>query len=411
MTDGVFRFESFDLDVIRGRLSRNGQPIHVEPRAFALLCHLVQNRDRVVTKAELLDAVWRGRFVTEAALTTALRTARRAVGDDGSRQRLIRTLQRRGYQFVAPTTPGPAGAATGSGPTVSVPGPPARSRASGADREVIRFCRARDGTRIAYAVSGDGPPLVRTANWLTRIDVERTVDMWSHWFDGLTRDRQLIRYDERGSGLSDWTSPGITVEDWIADLDAVIDAMELDRIPLLGVSQGGAVALAYAAQRPERVSRLILAGAYARGRLVRAADDNERDAAAVDLDVARLGWLTQDRSLLRFFASQFQADAAPERWDEFVALQRQTTSAENGVRFLEALAHIDVSALAHQVRCPTLIIHSREDQRVPVAEAAKLASLIPDNRLVLLESRNHLLTGSEPAWAQFLHHVNSFLAA
>ncbi|MFV2102333.1 alpha/beta fold hydrolase [Micromonospora sp. LOL_024] len=410
MTDGVFRFESFDLDVVRGRLSREDQQIHVEPRALALLCHLVKNRDRVVTKAELLDTVWRGRFVTEAALTTALRTARRAVGDDGAQQRLIRTLQRRGYQFVAPMTPVPATAPAGSDPVVSVPGPAVRSRASGADREVIRFCRARDGTRIAYAVTGDGPPLIRTANWLTRIDVERTVAMWSHWFDGLTRDRQLIRYDERGSGLSDWTSPGTSPEDWIADLDAVVDAMNLDRFPLIGVSQGGAVALAYAALRPERVSRLILTGAYARGRLVRAADDNERDAAAVDLDVARLGWLTQDRSFLRFFASQFQADAAPERWDEFVALQRETTSAEHGVRFLEALARIDVSALAHRVRCPTLIIHSREDQRVPVTEARQLASAIPDNRLVLLESRNHLLTASEPAWAVFLHHINTFLA-
>ncbi|MBX7267422.1 alpha/beta fold hydrolase [Micromonospora sp. Llam7] len=234
--------------------------------------------------------------------------------------------------------------------------------------------------------------------------------MWSHWFDGLARNRQLIRYDERGYGLSDWTSAGTSVEDWIADLDAVADAIGLDRFPLLGVSQGGAVALAYAALRPERISRLILAGAYGKGRLVRAADDMERDAAAVDMDVARVGWLTQDRSFLRFFASQFQADAPPEQWDEFVALQRQTTSTENGVRFLEALARIDVSDLAHRVRCPTLIIHSRGDQRVPVAEATELASLVPDNRLVLLDSRNHLLTASEPAWPVFVHHVNSFLA-
>lgn len=410
MVDEVYRFGPFDLDVGRHQLSCDSRPVHVEPRALALLCHLVRNRDRVVTKAELLDAVWRGRFVTEAALTTALRTARRSVGDDGARQRLIRTLQRRGYQFVAPTTSRPATAPASSGATASAPASAARSRPSGADREVIRFCQTRDGTGIAYAVTGNGPPLVKTANWLTRLDVERTVPMWSHWFDGLTRTHQLIRYDERGYGLSDWTSPGTSVDDWVDDLDAVVDAVGLDRFPLLGVSQGGAIALAYAARRPERVSRLILAGAYAKGRLVRAADDSERDAAVVDTDVARVGWLTQERSLLRFFASQFQADAAPEQWDEFVALQRQSTSAENGVRFLEALARIDVADLAHRVKCPTLIIHSRADQRVPVAQAMELASLVPDNRLVLLDSRNHLLTASESAWTLFLHHIDSFLA-
>nr|MDT0663170.1 alpha/beta fold hydrolase [Micromonospora sp. DSM 115978] len=413
MTGEVYHFGSFDLNILCRQLSFEGRPIHVEPRALDLLCHLVENRDRVVPKAELLDAVWHGRFVTEAALTTALRTARLAIDDDGVQQRFIRTQQRRGYQFVAPTAVGPATAPVGSSAdsdSATVPAPASPTRLPGVDRDIIRFCRAVDGTRIAYALTGEGPPLVRAANWLTRLDVDRTVPMWAHWFAGLTRNHQLVRYDERGYGLSDWTTPGTSIDDWIQDLDAVADALGLDRFPLLGVSQGSAVALAYAARRPERVSRLILAAVHVRGRLVRADDDNDREAAVVDMDLARVGWLTQERSFLRFYASQFQADAAPERWDEFTTLQRRTTSAENGVQFLEALARINVSHLAHQVTCPTLIIHSRDDARVPASEATRLAAHIPDSRLVLLDGRNHLLTASEPAWPLFLQHLDSFLA-
>jgi pimeloyl-ACP methyl ester carboxylesterase len=199
-------------------------------------------------------------------------------------------------------------------------------------------------------------------------------------------------------------------DDWVDDLETVVEAVGLDRFPLLGVSQGGAVAIAYAARYPGRVSRLILAGAYARGRQVRARDAAGRQAAALDLDLARVGWGHQDPSFLRVFASQFLPDGTPREWEEFTEFQRRTTSSANGVRFLEEFARIDVSAVAHRVDCPTLILHSRDDIRVPAAQAKELAALIPGSRLVLLDSRNHLLTASEPAWAEFLSQVEAFLA-
>ncbi|XUL85445.1 alpha/beta fold hydrolase [Streptomyces galilaeus] len=400
MDGAVYQFGQYALDADRRRLSRGGQRVDVEPRALELLCLLIEHRDRVVSEGELCDRMGRGRTVSEAALATWLRTARLAIGDSDTEQQLIRTVSPHNHRFVANTTVVPGAPLA----------PPAAAPVTEADHEVIRFCRSVDGTRIAYALTGEGPPLVKTANWLTHLDLDRTNPMWAHWFDGLTRGRQLIRYDERGCGLSEWTVPSFTLDDLVDDLDSVVEAAGLDRFPLLGVSQGGAVAVAYAARHPERVSHLILTSAYAQGLQIRAGSEDERDAAEVDLNIARAGWRSQDSSFLRYVAAQFLADATPAEWDAFAAYQRQTTSPANGLRFLEEFARIDVSGIAHQVTCPTLIVHSRDDARAPVAQALELATLIPDSRLVLLEGRNHLFMAADPAWPTFLSHLYAFLS-
>ncbi|MDG4762862.1 alpha/beta fold hydrolase [Solwaraspora sp. WMMD406] len=424
MAGDTYRFGEYALDMARYQLCRADVPVHVEPRALDLLHYLIEHQDRVVPKNELLDEVWGDRFVSEAALTTALRSARLAIGDTGRQQRLIRTVHRRGYQFVGQATaarddhrtpgsePEPGGRPSAASPPAASPEvarPPAAGQPIGADRQVVRFCQAADGTRIAYATVGSGPPLLKAANWMTHLDLEWSTPVWSHWLSGLARDRQLIRYDERGCGMSDWEVPSFTFDDWVDDLETLADAIGLDRFPLLGVSQGGAVAVAYAVRHPERVSRLILAGAYARGRQVRARDQAERDEAALDLDLARIGWTHQDPSFLGVFAAQFLPEGTPEELEEFINFQRRTTSPANGVRFLEEFAKIDVSDIAHRVRCPTLILHSRDDLRVPTSQATELATLIPDSQLVLLDSRNHLLTASEPAWPEFLAQIDAFL--
>jgi len=400
-----YRFEEYELSRARYELRRGGEAIHVEPRALDLLLYLIEHRDRVVSKNELLDSLWGDRFVSEAALTTCLRTARRAIGDSGGSQRVIRTVHGRGYQFVAPTMELPSGNSDRPAHVVETATAP-----PGEGRQTIRFCEADDGTRIAYASVGSGPPLLKAANWMTHLDLEWSSPVWSHWLHGLASSRRLIRYDERGCGMSDWDVPSFTFDDWVKDLETVVDAVGLDRFPVLGVSQGGAVAVAYAVRHPERVSKLILAGAYARGRLVRANTEVERADAALDLDLARVGWPRQDPSVLRVFASQFLPDGTPEEWDDFISFQRQTTTPSNGVRFLDEFARIDVSDITHRVSCPTLIVHSREDVRVPAAQASELAAAIPDSELVLLDSRNHLLSASEPAWVEFLSHIDNFLS-
>ncbi|MET0900860.1 MAG: alpha/beta fold hydrolase [Mycobacterium sp.] len=391
----VWRFADFELDTARYELRGNGSVIRIEPQVFDVLTQLVSNRERLVTKEELFDTVWGGRFVGEAALTSRIKAARRALGDDGETQSFIRTVRGRGYQFVGHVLEPEAAA---------LPEPPAPL-----PRQSIAFTRASDGIRLAYAVSGDGPPLVRAANWMTHLGYDIESPVWSHWVRDLSVGHTFIRYDERGCGLSDWEAGNFTFDDWVADLESVVEALGLQRFPLLGVSQGGAVAVAYAARHPERVSKLVLCSAYARGRAARAVSDAEKSAAALDLDLARVGWGRDDPAFRQVFAAQFLPDGSRADWAAFDQLQRRTTSSENAVRFLEQFATIDVREQAREVRCPTLILHSREDHRVPMQNGQELAGLIPDSRLVALDSKNHLLTADEPAWRVFRDEVAAFL--
>lgn len=395
----AWRFDDFVLDTARYELRQGTEVIRVEPQVFDVMTQLVSNHDRFVTKEELFDSVWGGRFVGEAALTSRIKAARRALGDDGGSQRYIRTIRGRGYQFVgtiAVDEPGPVAQPA----PVLPPAPPQR----------IAFCRASDGVRLAYAVAGEGPPLVRAANWMTHLGYDIESPVWQHWVRQLSSGHRFIRYDERGCGLSDWEAADFTFDAWVSDLESVVEALGLERFPLLGVSQGGAVAVAYAARHPERVTKLVLCSAYARGRAVRAMNDEERRAAALDLDLARVGWGRDDPAFRQVFAAQFLPDGTRADWEEFDHLQRHTTSPDNAVRFLEEFARIDVRDLAERVSCPTLIMHARDDHRVPLRYGEELAALIPDSRLVSLASNNHLLTETEPAWAVFRDELDTFLA-
>ncbi|BBY30422.1 alpha/beta fold hydrolase [Mycolicibacterium sediminis] len=393
-TRRVWSFAGFVLDTARYELRRGTAVIRVEPQVFDVLTLLVRHHDRFVAKEELFDSVWGGRFVGEAALTSRIKAARRALGDDGESQRFIRTVRGRGYQFVA----------TVDVDETAVPDP------SPAPRQHIAFCRAADGVRLAYGVAGEGPPLVRAANWMTHLGYDIESPVWRHWVRDLAAHHTFIRYDERGCGLSDWEAGDFTFDDWVDDLETVVEALGLDSFPLLGVSQGGAVAVAYAARHPGRVTHLVLCGAYARGRAVRATSDEENRAAALDLDLARVGWGRDDPAFRQVFAAQFLPDGSRADWEAFDHLQRRTTSADNAVRFLEEFARIDVRDDAGAVACPTLVLHSRDDHRVPVRYGEELAALIPRSRLVELASSNHLLVEGEPAWQVFCDEVEAFLS-
>ncbi len=390
----MFRFEDFELNPSRFVLARGGVEVRVEQQVFRVLLHLIENRSRLVTKAELLDAVWGDRFVSESALTSRLKAARRAVGDDGQQQRVIATVHGVGYRFVAPVEECEEG--TASAPQTRRP-------------QEIQYCVSPDGVRIAYAISGQGSPLVKAANWLTHLDLEWSSPIWSHWIEELSSKHRLVRYDERGCGLSDWEVRDFSLDAWVEDLELVVDSVGLERFPLLGVSQGGAVAIAYAVRHPGRVTHLVLAGAYGRGRLARAATDEQRQEAELDLTLGRVAWRRDDVAFRQVFAGQFLPDASREHWEAFNELQRATTSTENVVRFLDTFAQLDVSGLAGSVSCPTLILHARGDVRVPESQARELAALIPGSRMVLLDTANHIVLESEPAWRVLVDEIERFL--
>jgi pimeloyl-ACP methyl ester carboxylesterase len=275
--------------------------------------------------------------------------------------------------------------------------------------QTIRFCTSADGARIANATVGRGPPLVKAANWLNHLEFDWNSPVWRHWLRELSRDHTLVRYDERGCGLSDWSASDMSVDAWVRDLEAVVDALGLARFPLLGISQGAPIAIAYAVRHPERVSHLVLYGGYLRGRLHRGLSPKEMDERDLMIRMVRVGWGQDHPAFRQVFTTLFIPDADREQIAWFNELQRVSATPENAARMLEAFDRIDVRALAPQVQVPTLVLHGKGDLRVPFVEGRLIATSIPGARFVPLESRNHLLLESEPAWPQFLQAVRDFL--
>jgi pimeloyl-ACP methyl ester carboxylesterase len=256
---------------------------------------------------------------------------------------------------------------------------------------------------------GRGPPLLRTAHWLSHVEHDARSPVWTHWLQELSRDHTYIRYDQRGCGLSDRSPPSTSFEAWLEDLEAVVEAQGLKKFPLFGMSQGGALAIAYAARHPERVSRLILFGAYGKGVLRRNITAQEREEAETLVKLIRLGWGRDNPAFRQVFTSQFIPDGTREQHQWFNDLERISAPPDNAVAIVEQLYQLDVSAEAASLRVPTLVMHSRNDARVPFEQGRQLAALIPSARFVPLEGRNHVLLPDEPAWPQFLHEFRSFL--
>jgi pimeloyl-ACP methyl ester carboxylesterase/DNA-binding winged helix-turn-helix (wHTH) protein len=398
----IYAFGDCELDTRRRELRRGARARHIEPQVFDVLAYLLARRDRLVTKEELLDAVWGHRFVAPATLNSRIKSARQAVGDDGRGQRVIRTVHGRGFRMVGEVEERAAEGDAEAKPSTEPP-------ADASFGQRIRFCTAPDGVRIAYATSGSGPPLVKPANWLTHLEFDWESPVWSPWLRELSRGHTLIRYDERGSGLSDRDVAELSFDAWVRDLETIADELALERFPLLGISQGCAVAVAYAAAHPERVSRLVLYGGYVRGRFRRKQTPEQLAEAKLVMQALPLGWGRDNPAFRQFFATIFLPEGTPEQHRWFGELQRTTTSPETAVRLRTAAGEIDVSGLAPRVRAPTLVLHATGDAAVPFNEGRELAALVPGARFVPLDSRNHILLEDEPAWARFVQEVRSFL--
>ena len=273
----------------------------------------------------------------------------------------------------------------------------------------IHFCQSKDGVQLAYARIGQGLPLVKSGHWMTHLEFDFESPIWRYLYRELSRDHAFYRYDARGNGLSDREVPDVVFDNFVDDLETVVDAAGIDRFALLGISQGCAVSIAYAVRHPERVSHLVLLGGFAVGWKKRARTEADKEAGEAMLTLMRLGWGQENPSFRQMFTSQFIPGANKEQADWFNELQRISSSPADAARNLLANGETDVSALLSQVKVPTLVMHCRHDARVPFESGRRMAAGIPGARFVPLESPNHVMLEGEPALERFLEELKAFI--
>src|SRR5690348_8486051 len=277
-----------------------------------------------------------------------------------------------------------------------------------ASSQHVRFCASRDGTRIAFTMRGAGPPLVRAAHWLSHLEYEPECPLWGPWIKLLAQRHTLIRYDGRGCGLSDREAEDFSLDRCIEDLEAVVDSCKLGRFVLFGATIGGVTALAYAARHPERVSHLIIIGGFTVGRMKRHSPVLVEEAA-LELKAIELGWGSDKPAFRQLFTSMFIPDSTPEQARSLNDLLRVASTPQSAIKRLQPFQSIDLREAAAKVSCPTLVFHARHDARIPFEQGRALAALIPGAHFVALDSRNHWVVETEPAWAQFTTAIDRFL--
>lgn len=395
-----YHFDRFVLDTALRELSDSGSSVKIEPKVYDLLLHLIENHDRVVSKEELVASVWEGRFISDAAMSSAIRSARSALGDDGKTQSHIKTLHGHGFRFVSPVVQAGFVPESEKSDIDTTGEPPLQD---------IRFCHSADNTRIAYAVAGSGQPLVKAANWLNHLEFDWESPVWKHFFAKLAGSHRLVRYDARGNGLSSWDVVDFSLDRQVEDLKAVVDALELERFPLLGLSQGCAKAAAFAARYPERVTKLVLYGGYARGWRHR----DEPDSAQVGearCALIQSGWGRDNQAIRQMFTTIYMPDAPAESQTWFTDLQKKTASPQNAAAILMAHGDVDVRNILADVRAPTLVLHARNESGVPYDQGQELAAGIDGARFASLETTNHILPVTDPAWKRCMRLIDDFLA-
>jgi len=391
----TYRFGPFHLDVRERRLSHGERVSPLRAKVFDTLCVLVERAGKLVTKQELLDAVWPGSVVEENNIPHTMSVLRKALGESATGQQYVETVPRAGYRFAATIE-------RVSESTAPQAAQPMRAR------QDIRYCTTSDGVRLAYASIGSGPPLVKASNWLTHLDFEWDSPLWRHWWAELSAHHRVIRYDERGNGMSQRDVSNVSSETWVRDLETVVDAAGLDRFALLGISRGASIAIDYTVRHPERVSRLVLYGGFAMG-LNHTGTAAQIEARRALISLTRLGWGVNDVNFRKLFTGRFVPEGTPEHEKWFDELQRVSTSAENAAHLMEIDDEIDVRPLLPAVTAPTLVVHCDRDHAVSPERGRLLAADIPGARYVSLPSANHLVLEEEPAWRMFLEELGLFL--
>jgi len=392
-----YQFANCSIDPVRHEFTCDGQVIHIEPQVFDVLLLLVRHVGDLVTRDHLIEEVWKGLIVSDSTISARISAARAAVGDNGKDQRIIKTISRRGFQMVVPVHTN----------TIGTSGDSAPSPEAG---QVIRFTHSADGLKIAYAISGNGPPLVRVGHWLSHLELDWQSSVWRPLLDALGANHRLYRYDQRGTGLSEREFKGENIDEFVNDLKAVADVNRLENFPIFAASQATPVAIKFAALYPERISKLILFGGYAEGRAFRTSSPTDVDENTA-LALVRSGWGRHGSAFVKAFSALFMPDGTQEQIDEFVRIQLESASPESAVKLRKLVDRFSVTKFLSKVRAPTLVIHANADVIHPIAQGRLLASEIPDARFVMLDSRNHVPLPQHPSWKVMMKEIDTFLGS
>lgn len=393
--DMIYRFAECQLDAASHEFRRAGDLVHLEPQVFDLLHLLVRAEHDLISYDTLMERIWAGRIVSESTVAARISAARAAVGDTGKAQAIIRTVSRRGVQLVVPVS-----VIAAAPRDMAVPVVPSVM-------QDIRIATSADGSGIAWSSLGNGPALLRAGHWMTHLEKDLDSIIWRPWIDGLGKGRRLIRYDPRGTGVSDRDCGKRTLENHVADMGAVADAAGADQFDIFCTSQAVAVACAYAAQHPDRVRRMVIYGGFAQGSMVREPDGQMMTAALAAM--IRKGWGQPEGGYMRSFSSLFMPTASRKQMLDFVQMQIASATPDVAVDIRACCAAYDVTALLPQVTMPVLVSHAARDNLHPISQAHLMARLMPDARLRQLDSDNHVLLPDEPAFAELMAALDAFL--
>ena len=388
----IYSFANCILDTERYALSRNGAEIHVEPQVFDVLRLFVENPGALVTIEQLINSVWHGRSISDAAISSRINAARTAVGDNGSAQQVIKTIPRRGFRLVA---------------DVKRPGETLSNHQKD-QMQTVRYAASQDGTHIAYAVTGQGPKILRTGHFLTHLEQDWTNAVWRPYLDRLGDGHSVVRYDQRGTGLSTDTPDDLSIEAQSNDLLAVADAASMERFPLIATSQGVPTAIHFAANHPERVSRMVLYGGFAQGRMKRG-DDYSADEANALQTMVRAGWGNPDSAFMVAFNSLFCPTATQEELNSLAKIQLASATPEMAARVRTAIDAIDIMDVISKVKAPTLVIHARHETLNPIAQGRLIASRIRNAEFMEVDSPNHIILPSHPTFDEIISAKLAFI--
>lgn len=283
-------------------------------------------------------------------------------------------------------------------------------RASFASAQEIRFCKTSDGIRLAWAEGGEGATLLKAPNWIGNLETDWRNPMLTHLYSSLMKRYRVVRFDARANGLSDWDVPDISFDRFVDDLERVFDEAGIERAPLLAISQGSAVAAAFAVRAPERVSAMVMIGSFPVGRALRKSK-KDRDRARAMQEMMRVGWDDDYPSLRDLMADVIVPGASLEDRLQYARDMKDMITPENMGRYRDVIDSVDVTGLLSQVRAPTLVIHSKGDRMQPIEQGRKMAAGIPNARFIAYDSDNHVPIENDSCWPLMEQEIHAFFKA